>query len=138
MTTMDGVGERSQAFLKAAAAQECQQMPSRETLPHVDGLSEFQQSMLDKVSQIHSTPITTKPSGTNRSAEDVASSVNMHKRINPGFVELPWKTSNEEQFKYQAPPDFSKDYMKVPSDANFGLYLDEAIRKHVDLKKTAH
>jgi len=131
----------NEAFLKqVVVAEENARKPSgKQQLPPamLQQLSPFQQTMLDKVHEIHTTPITTNPSGTNRPAAQVERSISIHKRINPGYVDLPWTTSASD-FKYQPPPDFTSDYLNRPSDAKFQHYMDEAIRKHVDLKKTAH
>lgn len=68
----------------------------------------------------------------------VAASKAMHKRINPGFVEMPYQSTNSMEYKYIPAPDFSTAYLKSKSDCDFQGFAAEAILKHVDLNKTSH
>ena len=71
-------------------------------------------------------------------ALQVQASRELHKRVNSGYVDLRYTSSNQEDFKYIPPPDFTRDYLKSRSDCGFQQYMAEAILKHVDLKKTGH
>ena len=62
----------------------------------------------------------------------------MHKRVNPGYVEMPYESSNARDFKFVPPPDFTREYLKADSDCAFQKFAAEAILKHVDLNKTSH
>ena len=62
----------------------------------------------------------------------------MHKRLNPGYVEMPYRSSNSLDYKYTPPPDFTREYLKADSDCQFQKFASEAILKHVDLNKTSH
>jgi hypothetical protein len=68
----------------------------------------------------------------------VAASKAMHKRINPGFVEMPYQSTNSMEYKYIPAPDFSTTYLKCKSDCDFQGFAAAAILKHVDLNKTSH
>lgn len=133
----------SKAFLQfsasqaAAAASSTQDRLSQTIAPGLLELSAKQLEILEKVHRIHREPITTEPI-YQRAPHKVAASKNMHKRINPGFVDMPYYSSNELAFKYQPPPDFTRDYLKSKSDCDFQGYAAEAILKHVDLNKTSH
>ena len=65
-------------------------------------------------------------------------SLEMHKRINPSYVDVPYQSNNSTDYKYTPPPDFTTAYLKKESDCGFQRYAAEAILKHVDLKKTSH
>lgn len=68
----------------------------------------------------------------------IEASTAIHKRVNPGYVETPYRSTNTEMFNYVPPPDFSRMFLKKESDCGFQKYAAEAILKHVDLKKTSH
>lgn len=68
----------------------------------------------------------------------IEASIAIHKRTNPGYVEIPYVSTNTEAFKYIPAPDFSRHFLKKDSDCKFQKYAAEAILKHVDLKKTSH
>ena len=95
-------------------------------------------AVLDTIRNLDKDPCPIEYPGTQRAEQDVAASVEIHKRVNPGYVELPYKASTNTQFKYLPPPDFSKAYLKKKSDCDFQGFASEAILKHVDLKKTSH
>lgn len=101
-------------------------------------LTDYQRSLLDKIRAIEADPIVKAPQLSGRTADQVEASVQIHKRVNPGYVELPYRSSNTEQFKYIPPPDFSRNFLKKASDCGFQKFAAEAILKHVDLKKTSH
>merc|ERR1719181_1794712 len=98
------------------------------------GLTPYQKSVLEKIRSINAEPITTKPSGSSRTPEQVAASTDIHKRVNPGYVEMPYRSTNTMAFNYVPPPDFTRQYLKKDSDCKFQKYAAEAILKHVDLK----
>ena len=103
----------------------------------LETLTPYQRGLLDTVTQLHSDPITTKPSGTTRTEEQVQASVQIHKRINPGYVEEPYQSTSSTAFKYMPAPDFTRDHLRTSSDCKFQEYMAEAINKHVDLKKVS-
>jgi len=112
-----------------------------ETLGVLDAhkpLTAYQKQLLDRIRAIDATPIDPQPSATTRSAEQVAASVTIHKRVNPGYVEMPYMSTSALAFEYKPPPDFTKAFLKKDSDCKFQKYAAEAILKHVDLKKTSH
>lgn len=94
--------------------------------------------LLDQIRDLDKEACPIEYPGTRRSEKDVAASVEIHKRVNPGYVEMPYKASTEMQYRYLPPPDFSKAYLKKKSDCDFQGFATEAILKHVDLKKTSH
>lgn len=94
--------------------------------------------LLDTIRNIDARPVPIVPPGTMRTEAQVAASVEIHKRVNPGYVDAPAVSTTSLAFKYTAPPDFSKAYLKKDSDCGFQKYAAEAILKHVDLKKTSH
>ena len=102
------------------------------------GLTKYQMELLDKIRNIDAVPPSAEPSVTQRTAEQVAASVEIHKRVNPGYVEMPYRSSNALAYEYTPPPDFTKAFLKKDSDCKFQKYAAEAILKHVDLKKTSH
>jgi len=123
-------------FIKQAYEQEARHLgidmlPGKELTPKM-------RELLDTIRAIDAEPCPIVPPGTDRTAAQKAASVEIHKRINPGFVDLKWTTTSGEALKYTAPPDFSKAYLKKDSDCGFQKYAAEAILKHVDLKKTSH
>mmetsp|Transcript_75014 Transcript_75014/g.225488 ORF Transcript_75014/g.225488 Transcript_75014/m.225488 type:complete len:157 (-) Transcript_75014:380-850(-) len=101
-------------------------------------LTPYQKSLLQKIRSIEAEPIRVVPNASRRSAEQIEASTSIHKRVNPGFVDLPYKSTNTEMFTYLPAPDFSKNFLKKDSDCGFQKYAAEAILKHVDLKKTSH
>lgn len=102
------------------------------------GLTAYQISLLDKIRDLNKHPPQTRYSGTMRSEAQVAASVEIHKRVNPGYVEMPYCANSQVDFAYKPPPDFTKAFLKKDSDCKFQKYAAEAILKHVDLKKTSH
>lgn len=102
------------------------------------GLTDYQKSVLDKIRDMNRAAIEVSASGTSRSLGQVQASVEIHKRVNPGYVDMPYRSSNSQDFKYQPPPDFTRAFLKKDSDCAFQKYAAEAILKHVDLKKTSH
>ena len=106
--------------------------------PKVKKLTPVQIKLLERIRDLDKEPYPLTYPGTTRSAEQVAASIEMHKRVNPGYVDMPYKCSSQEQFKYYPPPDFSRAYLKKKSDCDFQGFANEAILKHVDLKKTSH
>ena len=95
-------------------------------------------SLLERVRRANTDPLNISPNASKRPEEMQAASVEMHKRVNPGFVEMPYKSSNTVDYKYVPPPDFTREYLKAESDCGFQKFAAEAILKHVDLKKTSH
>jgi len=102
------------------------------------GLTDYQMALLDRIRALDEKPPITNFSGTSRTAAQVASSVEIHKRVNPGYVEMPYTATSQTDFEYKPPPDFTKAFLKKKSDCDFQGYASEAILKHVDLKKTSH
>ena len=101
-------------------------------------LTAKQMALLDKIRAIDAEPIPYTPLVTTRTEEQVAASVEIHKRVNPGYVEMPYRSSSAMAYEYKPPPDFTKAFLKKDSDCKFQKYAAEAILKHVDLKKTSH
>ena len=104
----------------------------------MDGLTPYQISLLERVRRANTDPIIVKPNASKRSPAQKAASQEMHKRVNPGFVEMPYRSSSALDYKYTPPPDFTREYMKADSDCQFQKFASEAILKHVDLNKTSH
>mmetsp|Transcript_59900 Transcript_59900/g.129842 ORF Transcript_59900/g.129842 Transcript_59900/m.129842 type:complete len:132 (-) Transcript_59900:366-761(-) len=128
----------SETFMQHARETDARAGEGQLTDSVMEGLSPYQQSLLKKVQTMHTEPIVTTSPGANRSPDKVNKSMQLHKRINPGYVDMPWTTSNSSEFTYRPPPDFSRDYLRASSDCKFQEYAAEAILKHVDLKKTSH
>ena len=103
-----------------------------------DGLTPYQISLLEKVRRANTDPIVKHARKSERSAALQEHSEQMHKRVNPGYVEMPYESSNARDFKYVPPPDFTREYLKADSDCQFQKFAAEAILKHVDLNKTSH
>lgn len=103
----------------------------------LEGLTVKQLGILEKVARMHSDPIVTKLV-PQRSPPQVAASKAMHKRTNPGYVDLPYQSTNSMEFKYVPPPDFTRDYHKSKSDCDFQGFAAEAILKGINLNKTSH
>jgi len=101
-------------------------------------LTAYQTQLLQTIASIDAAPVAIKPCGTQRSDEEVAASVAIHKRVNPGYVETPYRATSQMAFEYKPPPDFTTAFLKKDSDCGFQKYAAEAILKHVDLKKTSH
>jgi hypothetical protein len=101
-------------------------------------LTEYQKKLLDEIRAVDATPFVPISNASQRSAEAIAASQEIHKRVNPGYVEMPYKASSAMAFVYRPPPDFTKAFLKKESDCKFQKYAAEAILKHVDLKKTSH
>ena len=92
----------------------------------------------EKWEECNAEPCPIEYPGTLRSEAQVAASVEIHKRVNPGYVEMPYTASSQTDFVYKPPPDFTKAFLKKDSDCGFQKFAAEAILKHVDLKKTSH
>ena len=103
-----------------------------------DGLTPYQQGLLDRVRRANTGPIVVYARKSQRPQKDIEASQEIHKRINPGYVEMPYRSTNSMAFLYTPPPDFTKAFLKKDSDCKFQKYAAEAILKHVDLKKTSH
>ena len=103
-----------------------------------DGLTPYQISLLAKVRSVCTDPINVQPRTSLRTPEQIAASQALHKRVNPGYVDIPYVSSNTLDYKYKPPPDFTREYLKADSDCKFQKYAAEAILKHVDLNKTSH
>ena len=101
-------------------------------------LTAYQKQLLDTIRNIDAVPPQVKANASERTAEQQAASVEIHKRVNPGYVEMPYKATTALSFTYKPPPDFTKAFLKKDSDCKFQKYAAEAILKHVDLKKTSH
>jgi len=123
-------------FLKQAYEKEAESYGLHDEMGK--GLTQYQMDLLDKIRNIDAVPPKTSFPGTSRSAEQVKASVAIHKRVNPGYVEMPYRSSSASDFLYKPPPDFTKAFLKKDSDCKFQKYAAEAILKHVDLKKTSH
>ena len=102
------------------------------------GLTPYQLSLLEKVRRANTDPIVKYPRKSERPEADQLASVEIHKRVNPGYVEMPYTSSSSTSFAYTPPPDFTKAFLKKDSDCKFQKYAAEAILKHVDLNKTSH
>lgn len=142
--SLGSLDTQKQMFLKqvyekedAAASRSAQKDPLT-TMLEKDGLTPYQIQLLEKVRRVNSEPIRAEPQVSKRDSEQIAASVEIHKRINPGYVDMPMVSTNTAAFKYVPPPDFTREYAKADSDCGFQKYLDAAILKHVDLKSTAH
>ena len=103
-----------------------------------DGLTPYQISLLERVRKANTDPIVKYPRASRRPEAAQAASVEIHKRLNPGYVEMPYESSNTRDYKYIPPPDFTREYLKADSDCKFQKFAAEAILKHVDLNKTSH
>ena len=103
-----------------------------------DGLTPYQLSLLERVRRANTDPIIVEANASKRSPAQKAASQEMHKRVNPGFVEMPYRSSSALDYKYTPPPDFTREYMKADSDCQFQKYKSKAIMMHVDLNKTSH
>ena len=101
-------------------------------------LTDYQKQLLDTIRNMDAVPPNPAPQTGSRTAEQVAASVEIHKRVNPGYVEMPYRSSTLLAYEYKPPPDFTKAFLKKDSDCKFQKYAAEAILKHVDLKKTSH
>ena len=101
-------------------------------------LTATQRDLLVKIHRIKSEPIVTTHGGTTRSDEDVATSRNINKRINPGYVDMPYRSSNSVNYAYVPPVSFSRAFLKKESDCGFQKYAAAAILSGVNLKKTGH
>ena len=103
-----------------------------------NGLTAKQKGLLDRIKMIDAHPCPIEDPATTRTEAQVAESVLIHKRVNPGYVEMPYKSSNHLQFKYYPPPDFSRAFLKKKSDCDFQGFGHIAKLLHVDLNKTSH
>lgn len=102
------------------------------------GLKPEHKALLDTIRGIDAEPVTTVYPGTTRTQEQVDFSMQIHKRVNPGYVDMPYKATTANAFLYKPPPDFTRAYLKKKSDCDFQGFAAEAILKHVNLNKTSH
>ena len=87
--------------------------------PTSKGPSQQQLVILQQIRDIEAAPVTTTYPGSSRTVEQIEFSQNLHKRVTPGYVDMPYSTTNGQAYKYIPPPDFSKAYLKKKSDCNF-------------------
>ena len=123
-------------FIKQSYEKEAESLGLQDVADN--GLTPYQVTLLDKIRNINAVPPSVAYSGSMRTEQQVAASVEIHKRVNPGYVEMPYTASSQVDFAYKPPPDFTKAFLKKDSDCKFQKYAAEAILKHVDLKKTSH
>ena len=83
-------------------------------------------------------PIVKYPRKSERPEADQLASVEIHKRVNPGYVEMPYESSNSRDYKYMAAPDFTREYLKSDSDLHFAKFAAAALTHSVPLNKTSH
>ena len=102
------------------------------------GLTAYQKEILDKIKNMDATPCPMVYPGSRRTDEQEAASTEIHKRVNPGYVDMPYTATSQVDFQYKPPPDFTKAFLKKESDCAFQKYASQAILLHVDLKKTSH
>lgn len=95
-------------------------------------------SLLERVRRANTDPLNISPNASKRSEAEQAASIEMHKRVNPGFVEMPYKSSNTVDYKYVPPPDFTREYLKSDSDLHFAKFAAAALSHSVPLNKTSH
>ncbi|KAL1527690.1 hypothetical protein AB1Y20_009076 [Prymnesium parvum] len=130
---------QKQMFIQEVYQKEAEAMGALDDIDHAHSeLTPYQRSLLRKIREIEATPIHVVPNVSRRTAEQIEASTAIHKRVNPGYVETPYKSTNYEVFAYTPAPDFSMNFLKKDSDCGFQKYAAEAILKHVDLKKTSH
>ena len=103
-----------------------------------DGLTPYQRSLLERVRKCNTEPIIKYPRASQRSKAAQEASIEIHKRVNPGYVDIPYQSTNELAFKYLPAPGFSKAFLKKKSDCDFQGFANTAILLHVDLNKTSH
>ena len=101
-------------------------------------LTAYQKQLLDTIRAIDAIPSNPPAHVSTRTTTQIAASVEIHKRVNPGYVEMPYRSTTSTAFEYKPPPDFTTAFLKKDSDCAFQKYAAEAILKHVDLKKTSH
>ena len=123
-------------FIKQSYEKEAESLGLQDVADN--GLTPYQVQLLDKIRNINAKPPTVAYSGSMRTEAQQAASVEIHKRVNPGYVEMPYVAGSQVDFAYKPPPDFTKAFLKKDSDCAFQKYAAEAILKHVDLKKTSH
>jgi hypothetical protein len=123
-------------FIKQSYEKEAESLGVHDTTGK--GLTAYQKKLLDTIRNMDAVPPKVNPPGSTRTDEQIAASVSIHKRVNPGYVEMPYRSSTGLAFEYKPPPDFTKAFLKKDSDCKFQKYAAEAILKHVDLKKTSH
>ena len=102
------------------------------------GLKPEHKALLDTIRGIDAEPVTTVYPGTTRTQEQVDFSMQIHKRVNPGYVEMPYESSNTRDFGYKPPPDFTREYLKSDSDLHFAKFAAAALSHSVPLNKTSH
>ncbi len=101
-------------------------------------LSPSQQKLVDTVQKLQDEPITVAPKCSARTDEQIHASLQIHKRINPGYVDMPCVSSSQEQFTYMPAPDFTRDYLRSSSDCKFQEFAAEALKHGMKLGKTGH
>ena len=68
------------------------------------GLTDYQKSLLDRIRNINKEPMDIHANTTQRSPQQIAESIEIHKRVNPGYVDMPYTSSNTLDFKVRRPP----------------------------------
>merc|ERR1719424_1775442 len=110
-------------FVKQAYEKEAESLGLQDVAD--SGLTTYQKTLLDKIRNVNAHPPTTHYSGTSRTDAQVAASVEIHKRVNPGYVEMPYTAGSQVDFAYKPPPDFTKAFLKKDSDCAFQKYAAE-------------
>ena len=105
---------------------------------NIRGLTPFQLGLLETVRECNTKPIVKSPNKSTRSPSQIAASQAIHKRVNPGYVDIPYESSNSRDFKYRFPPDFTREYLKSDSDLHFAKFAAAALKHSVPLNKTSH
>jgi len=111
---------------------------TRSLLEDSTSLTQKQAGLVEEIETILSEPLAPAVPPPQRSPERTRASKELHKRTNPAFVDLPYRSSNEVDFKYRPPPDWSREHLKVKSDCDFQGFATIAILNNVDLNKTSH
>ena len=131
-----------QMFLKQVYEKEDQvyQTVGKDNLEEMlkDGLTPYQRSLLERVRKCNTEPIIKYPRASQRSKAAQEASIEIHKRVNPGYVEMPYESSNTRDFGYKPPPDFTREYLKSDSDLHFAKFAAAALSHSVPLNKTSH
>ena len=105
---------------------------------NIRGLTPFQLGLLETVRECNTKPIVKSPNKSTRSPSQIAASQAIHKRVNSGYVDIPYESSNSRDFKYRFPPDFTREYLKSDSDLHFAKFAAAALKHSVPLNKTSH
>ena len=105
---------------------------------NIRGLTPYQLGLLETVRECNTKPIVKSPNKSTRSPSQIAASQAIHKRVNSGYVDIPYESSNSRDFKYRFPPDFTREYLKSDSDLHFAKFAAAALKHSVPLNKTSH